>query len=277
MRTSRRLAVFTTPIWVLACATALCGTAAVAQPTAIVSISVCSPTGVGGPGSCPSGTSDTHQIVLAPDGSGNAINSYTGMIGISDEHQSIFAPGAFESNNDYLFFVASRVSGGAPSTGVVVLSGGSGPDKNGQWTLDFAKIDGYGSYASGYGTVFVAPTAPNCPTPANGNPAHQDSTFDLTYAAPGSIVVDPTSPAGNLLMVYEGTNTCFGIAGGSNNGNNFYSSVGIATSQDYGHTWPTYRGNSAFSFVPLPGSEPIGIDYHCHGFRHVPSESHGRF
>ncbi len=245
---------FALSIRALAWGLALSGTTALAQQTAIVSISVCSPTGAGGAGSCPSGTSDTHQIVLAPDGSGKAINGYNGIGGVSDEHQSIFAPGALQANSDYLFFVATQVAGGAPSTGVVVLSGGSGPGKNGQWTLDFAKTDGYGSYASGYGTIFVAPTAPNCPTAADGNPAHQDSTFDLTYAAPGSVVTDPTGPAGSLLMVYEGTNTCFGIASGSNNGNNFYSSVGIATSQDYGRTWPTYRGTTGFSFVPLPGA-----------------------
>src|SRR5579864_2155225 len=240
-------------------ALAACGLAALAQaphPPAIASISVCSATGLGGAGSCPSGTSDTHQIVLAPDGSGNAINTYSGMVGISDEHQSIFSPGALQANSDYIFFVATRAKGGAPSTGVVVLSGGPGPDKNGQWTMDFAKADGYNSYASGYGTIFVAPTGPNCPTVADGNPAHQDQSFDLTYAAPGSVVVDPTSGPGNLLMVYEGTNTCFGITGGANNGNNFYSSVGIATSLDYGHTWPTYRAKSGFSFVPLPGENP---------------------
>jgi hypothetical protein len=127
-------------------ALAACGLAAHAQaphPPAIASISVCSATGLGGAGSCPNGTSDTHQIVLAPDGSGNAINTYSGMIGISDEHQSIFSPGALQANSDYLFFVATRAKGGAPGSGVVVLSGGSGPDKNGQWTMDFAKIDGY--------------------------------------------------------------------------------------------------------------------------------------
>lgn len=90
------------------------------HPPPIASISVCAANGAGGAGSCPSGTFDTNQIVLAPDGSGNAINSYTGMAGISDEHQSIFGPGALGTNNDYLFFVASRVTGGAPSTGVVV-------------------------------------------------------------------------------------------------------------------------------------------------------------
>ncbi|HEV1285761.1 MAG TPA: hypothetical protein VNU44_10630 [Bryobacteraceae bacterium] len=225
------------------------------HPPAIASISVCSPTGAGGSGSCPSGTSDTHQIVLAPDGSGNAINSYSGMIGISDEHQSVFAPGALKTNNDYLFFVASRVAGGAASTGAVVLSGGAGPAKNGQWTFNLPTTDGYGSYASGFGTLFVAPTGPNCPTVADGSPAHQDTTFDLTYAAPGSVVVDPTAAAGALLMVYEGTNTCFGIADSTtkNNQANFYSSVGMATSLDYGHTWPTYRGKAGFTFAPLPG------------------------
>jgi hypothetical protein len=226
------------------------------HPPPIVSISVCNAAGTGGPGSCPTGSFDTNNIVLAPDGSGNVVNSYDSMVGISDEHQSIFSPGTLQANSDYLFFVATRVKGGAPSTGVTVLSGGSGPNANGQWTMDFAKTDGYGSYASGYGTIFVAPNGPNCPTVADGNPAHQDSTFDLTYAAPGSVVIDPTSPPGNLLMVYEGTNTCFGIAGGANNGNNFYSSVAVATSNDYGHTWPTYRGKSGFSFVPLPGQNP---------------------
>ena len=239
---------------------AVCGLAALAQaqhPPAIASISVCSPTGAGGAGSCPSGTSDTHQIVLAPNATGNAINTYSGMIGISDEHQSIFPPGALQASNDYLFFVSTRVKGGAPSTGVVVLSGGAGPDKNGQWTMDFAKTDGYDSYASGPGTIFVAPTGPNCPTVSDGNPAHQDQTFDLTYAAPGSVVVDPASGPGNLLMVYEGTNTCFGIAGGGNNGNNFFSSVGIATSRDYGHTWPTYRAQERIQFCPAARREPL--------------------
>jgi uncharacterized protein (TIGR03437 family) len=221
------------------------------HPPAIASISVCSATGAGGQGSCPIGTADTHQIVLAPDGSGKAINSYTGMIGISDEHQSVFAPGALGGNTDYLFFVATRVEGGAPSTGVSVLSAGAGPGKNGQWTMDFAT--GYGAYPSGPGTLFVAPTGGNCPAVADGNAAHQDQTFDLKYAAPGSVVPDPSGAAGSLLMIYEGTNTCLGNPGGPDTGN-FYSSVGIATSRDYGRTWPTYRGKSGFTFVPLPGA-----------------------
>jgi hypothetical protein len=86
-----------------------------------------------------------------------------------------------------------------------------------------------------------------CPTTA------PDPTFDLNYAAPGSVIVDPTNPwnwgGGNLLMVYEGTNRCIGISTKSNGGNNFYSTIGIATSNAFGYTWPTYRAN----FTALPG------------------------
>lgn len=223
---------------------------AVAQshPPGIASISVCSPAGAGGAGSCPPGTFDTHQIVLGPDG--NSVNRSLGNA-TSDEHSSVFAPGTLNNNPDYLFFVASVTSVHA-DIGVVVLSGGAGPNQNGQWTMDFAKADGYGSYPAGYAQIFESPSGSHCPTIADGNPAHGDQTFDLNYAAPGSILLDPTSPAGNLLMIYEGTIICFGQTGGGRS-SGFYSTVGVATSRDYGHTWPTYRGTSAFAFVPLPG------------------------
>jgi uncharacterized protein (TIGR03437 family) len=239
----------------LAIATELAALAQTSHPGAIQSISVCSNAGSGDAGSCPSGTFDTHQIVLAPDGSGNAINGYQGMVGISDEHQSVFPPGALEGNSDYLFVVATRTQVGAPSTGVVFLSGGSGPGQNGQWTMDFAKADGYNTFPSGYGQIFVSPAGPNCPTVAGGDAAGQDQTFDLKYAASGSVVIDPTAAPGNLLMIYEGTNTCLGSAGGPDTGN-FYSEVAVATSLDYGHNWPTYRAKSGFNFVPLPAENP---------------------
>ena len=224
------------------------------HPPPIASISVCSPTGAGSAGSCPAGNFDTQRIVLAPDGSGAAINTF-GVGAASDEHSSVFSPGALQSNNDYLFFVASGTSLNV-DIGAVVLSGGAGPDKNGQWTFDFPKADGYGSYSSGFGHIFVAPTVQaRCPTVSDGNPAHQDQTFDLTYAAPGSVVKDPTASPGSLLMIYEGVNTCVGDSGGSKPGNgNAYISTGIATSLDYGKTWPSYRGTPTFSFVPLPAS-----------------------
>lgn len=218
------------------------------HPPSIASISICSPAGTGGTGSCPPGTFDTHQLVIGPDG--NSVNRSVGNA-IPDEHSSVFAPGTLNNNPDYLFFVASNTPVHA-DIGVLALSGGAGPDKNGQWTMDFAKADGYGSYPAGYGQIFESPSGTHCPVIADGNPAHGDQTFDLNYAAPGSIVLDPTAPPGNLLMIYEGTITCFGQTGGGRS-SGFYSTVGVATSRDYGHTWPTYRGTSTFSFVPLPG------------------------
>ncbi len=175
---------FMRPLRALTLGMAFWGSPAFAQTPAIASISICSATGAGGQGSCPSGALDTHQIVLAPDGSGHAINTY-GLGRTSDEHSSVFSPGTLGSNSDYLFFVASG-TGLNPDIGMTVLSGGAGPGTNGQWTFDFARADNYGSYAAGYGTVFLAPTTQNrCPTVSDGNPAHQDQTFDLNYAAPG--------------------------------------------------------------------------------------------
>src|SRR6202521_4809862 len=237
-------------VWV----TALCGLAALAQtprPPAIASISICSATGAGGVGSCPAGTSDTQQIVLAPDGSGTAINTY-GVGATSDEHSSVFSPGTLGTNNDYLFFVASGTNASS-GIGAVVLSGGFGPGNNGQWTFDYPKADGYGSYPVGFGQILRSPfTEGKCPIVADGNPAHQDQTFDLGYA-PGSIVKDPTGAPGSFLMIYEGTNSCVGDNGGARTGSGSYEVTAVATSLDYGKTWPTYRATPTFSFVPLPG------------------------
>lgn len=235
---------------------ALRGPQALAQaphPAAIVSISICSPTGAGGQGSCPSGSFDTHQIMLGPNGS--TINKSALMTDpVPDQHSTVFAPGTLGNNQDYLFFVATSETGHA-AIGMTVLSGGAGPNNRGQWSLDFPKADGYGSYSGGFGQVFNPSTRGGaCPTVADGNPAHQDQTFDMHYAAGGSIVKDPTAASGALLMVYEGTNACIGNAGGPilNNAND-YISLAIATSLDYGKSWPTYRGTPTFNFVPLPG------------------------
>ena len=235
------------------------GLAALAQgthPLVITSISVCSPTGAGGPGSCPIGSSDTHQLVLGPGG-GSINSSSLGVGAAPDEHSTVFAPGTLGNNQDYLFFLASPETGHA-SIGLAVLSGGLGPDNTGHWTLNLPATDAYGSYAGGFGQVFnPSSKGDNCPTVADGNPAHQDQTFDMHYAAPGSVVKDPTAGPGALLMVYEGTNACIGNAGGPVLSNmDDYISLAIATSLDYGKSWPTYRGTPTFSFVPLPGVNP---------------------
>ncbi len=55
-------------------------------------------------------------------------------------------------------------------------------------------------------------------------------------------------------MIYEGTNTCFANTGGINQSTAAYITLGAATSLDYGHTWPSYRGTASFNFVPLPAA-----------------------
>jgi len=182
------------------------------RPHSIVSISVCSPSGATASKSCPGGAFDTHQIVLAPDGSGNGINAF-GPAATTDEHSSIFAPGKLGDNADYLFFVASGVAQSG-DVGVVVLSGGPGPNSQDQWTMDFAS--GYGSYRGfGYGQVFRSPTRQGrCPDVPTKNALDQDQTFDLDYAAAGSVVRDPSNSPGHLLMIYEGANGCIGSTGG---------------------------------------------------------------
>ena len=226
----------------------------------IASISVCVP-GNGSNGSCPADSVDSIHPVLAPLAQGGgSINGYGGLIGVSDEHQTILPPGTVPGHGtDYLFLVSSQTSlTQAQGPGLVFLTGGAGPDGNGQWTLDFASD--YGRYqpahpaSSQYGPVFTSSLGLNgCPI--TSSPALQDPTFDLTYAAPGSVVVDPTNPSnagyGNLLMVYEGTNTCVGVTNQGGAGN-FYSTVGIATSLDHGLHWPTYRAD----WVALPGVNP---------------------
>ena len=217
-------------------------------PPTIVSISICSPTGTSGQGSCPSGTFDTRQVVLGPGGA--PLNQHD-VGGVTDEHASVLPPGSLQGIKDYLFFVAAGTDVHPHNIGVVALSGGSGPDSKNRWTLDFAP--GYGSYKEGHGQVFVAPIDQiQCPKVAD--PIHQDQTFDLNYAAAGSVVPDPTSGPGNLLMIYEGCNACIGDDGGHRTGEGAYISVGVATSIDSGRTWPTYHAKPTFDFVALPDS-----------------------
>jgi len=230
---------------------ALCaiGVTVTAQhPPAIASISVCSTTNISGQGTCSPGTYDTQQNVLGPSGS-PSINLIADAT--SDEHASVFSPGTLGNNPDYLFVVAAGTPAGK-GIGALFLSGIPPLGPTGQWSFDFASADGYGSYPAGYGHVFTSPfILGSCPVVADGDPTEQDPTFDLHYAAPGSIVKIPQGRPGSLLMIYEGTNRCIGSAGGSKaTFGGAYVSAGIATSFDYGRTWPTYRAD----WVPLPGN-----------------------
>jgi hypothetical protein len=232
-------------------ATAVFVAGLVATKDAVLRAQGTRPTGSAGNSACPSGTFDTQQLVLGA--SGNSINRTAGFGAVPDEHSSVFAPGALGTNQDYLFFLSTDTAGN-PGIGVTVMSGAAGPGKNGQWVLDIPNTDGYGNYASGFGQVFnTAMKAGVCPTVPDGNPAHQDQTFDLHYTSAGSVMFDPTGPAGSLLMIYEGTNACIGTTGGPvPSTTNDYIALAVATSLDYGKSWPTYRGTPTFTFVPLP-------------------------
>ncbi len=199
------------------------------------------------------------QPVLAP--TGKSINTYQGMTSLSDEHQTVFPPGTFPNHpGDYVFFVATKSTlngDNTPTTGDtsgLIILAGPGPDTaTGTWTLDFAAD--YGDYSGTHGQIFLSPTSrlscPNVPMVSQ-----QDVTYDLNYADAGTVVFDPTNPAntgqGNLLMVYEGSNKCIGVVNSSAAATTFYSTIGIATSNDLGMTWPSYRGNGGYTFVDLP-------------------------
>ncbi|HUL91906.1 MAG TPA: hypothetical protein VLV56_06110, partial [Burkholderiales bacterium] len=108
---------------------------------------------------------------------------------LPDEHSTFIPTGA--GPNSYLVFSASKVASG-PTGGAVVLQ-----------TSDLQTF----AFATGYNfQVFVPPVAINACNPTYDGA----SQFDENYAAPGSVVQDPTLPAGNFIMLYEAENHCPG-------------------------------------------------------------------
>jgi uncharacterized protein (TIGR03437 family) len=120
------------------------------------------------------------------------------------------------SPGPYLLFGAAKISGANATGGATVLQ-----------TTDFVNF----SFPASLGytpQVMTPPTAiDQC------NPAYV-TEFDGNYAAPGSVVQDPTLPAGNFIMIYEAENHC---PGGVFN-MPFYATAGFARSSDSGKTWP---------------------------------------
>jgi len=188
---------------------------------------------------------DDSLPVLAP--AGQTINAYVGG-GLPDEHSTILPPGTLPGQPDFLFFVATPKPLTHPllsNDETLVLRSVSPPASTASWTLDYAPD--YGN-----GAVFL-PAMTHTDCPIVDVPSLQDPTFDLNYAGVGTVFLDPTNPknegGGNLLMVYEGANRCIGITDSRlPRGNSAYSTIGIATSNDNGQSWPTYRAN----FTPLP-------------------------
>jgi uncharacterized protein (TIGR03437 family) len=132
------------------------------------------------------------------------------IIDLPDEHTTFIPPGV--SGAPYLVFAASNISGG--NWGAVVLQ-----------TTDLKNFD----FVPGYNHEVLT-----APLQFGQCPAAWANTFDENYAAPGSVVQDPTLPPGNLIMVYEAENHC---PGGVNQ-IPFYATTGFVRSSDNGKTWP---------------------------------------
>ena len=187
----------------------------------------------------------------SPPGSATAINNLDGLVTLPDEHSTIVPDGS----GGYTFFVASRTAANPVSTGLVVLSGNVNTANN-QWTIT------------------IDPSNPPSQTfisPVLHNTAVASAAFDLNYAAPGSVLPDPTNP-GNSLMVYSATNRSIGLTPGSSTlANGPYNSVGIATSTDQGTTWPSYTSLSlapptqSGTTGPTPVNGATGSDV-CSGY-----------
>lgn len=148
------------------------------------------------------------QTLTYPDGPTNP--PY--LVDLPDEHTTFIPPSSLSS--PYIIFAASKLSGG--TGGAVALQ-----------STDLTHFD-FAS-AQGYQRQVFAP-----PLPINQCNSKYETEFDGNYAAPGSIVQDPTLPPGNLMIVYEAENHC---PGGVYNPD-FYATIGFARSSDNGKTWP---------------------------------------
>ncbi len=135
------------------------------------------------------------------------------LVNLPDEHTTFMPPAS--PAGPYLLFGASNISGS--QFGAVVLQ-----------TTDLVNFD----FATALGYAQQVMTGP-VPMLGQCNPAYV-TEFDGNYAAPGSVVQDPTLPPGNFIMIYEAENHC---PGGVFNVP-FYATAGFARSSDSGKTWP---------------------------------------
>ncbi len=154
-----------------------------------------------------SGRAQEARFSVGPD---ESLSYPDNLTDLADEHTTIFPPTARFPK--YLFFASSGVTGAGG--GAVAL------ETSNLRTFDFA---------NGYPTQVMTP-----PMAFTKCKSVYDPEFDLNYAAPGSVVQDPTRPPGNFIMVFEAENHCPGAVWQ----HDFYATVGLARSSDYGTTWP---------------------------------------
>jgi hypothetical protein len=158
---------------------------------------------------------------------------------VPDEHSSFLLPAT--PSDPFLFFEAGRDG----TTGALVLQ----TDANMQ---SFSLASGYSSPVLGSPKLFN-----ECA--AAGDPDGLDGEWDENYAAPGSVLQDPTLADGNLIMVYEGENHCRSDSVGViHNVQPYYATAGFARSSDNGKTWPAPQvaTTGPLRFPILGGPDP---------------------
>jgi hypothetical protein len=148
-----------------------------------------------------------------------------------------FLPTGTDTNGYLLFAASTTENAGFGVTGAVVLETAD--------LVRFSPANGFGSDSMG-GLVFTAATKV-CPA------GTEDSGFEHDYAAPGSVVRDPTLPAGNLIMIYEAGVYCY-TRGDSLDP---FASVGLARSSDGGKTWPASGAQDRYPILQVPGPKPL--------------------
>ena len=141
---------------------------------------------------------------------------------------------------DYLFFVAANNSNYG---GTFVLK-----------TTDLIHFD----FAQNYGSAAVHGNAVMWPPNEFTDCQYTGATvFDQNYAAPGTVLQDPTRPPENFIMIYEAEQHCPAGPGGQFEFP-YWASVGLARSSDGGKTWPQpgQYGADRYAAVTLAGTEP---------------------
>jgi hypothetical protein len=177
---------------------------------------------------------------------------------LPDEHTTIMPAAAFQNYlpppgqpgpHDFFVAMSNCVAPGVELRPRQCENGKVGKLYGGAFVLrssdfkNFSLTPGFGNANHGR-AVFWSPNEP-------GKCGYKTVThFDEQYAAPGSVLQDPTLPPGNLIMIYEAEIHCppapQGMAAG-------WVSVGVTRSADGGRTWPAP--------VPRRGMENNWLDY----------------
>src|SRR5580698_9708865 len=128
------------------------------------------------------------QITSFSVGPDTTLSYPRSLVNLPDEHTTFMPPAS--PTGPYLLFGASNLFRGG-HFGAVVLK-----------TTDLKNFD----FATALGYNLQVMSGP-VPMLGQCNPAYV-TEFDGNYAAPGSVVQDPTLPAGNFIMIYEAENHC---------------------------------------------------------------------